>query len=107
MSAWVIALGLGAGYLINKNLTMGSRLKEKAHEYKAKPSAETEEIREVQRAVPIADKYQDMNLQDLSKQKAEAIAREREAAHQRVAAYEAPALPEIQGVYLAFDSHGV
>ena len=111
MSAWVIGLGLSAGYLINKNLAMDARLQEtvKEHNQSAKPATDgppTEEIRQVQRSLPIADRYQDMNLQDLSRQDADALAKEQEAQHQSVSSYEA-SLPQIEGVYLSFDRHGV
>ena len=113
MSAWVIGLGLSAGYLINKNLAMDSRMQEsiKMHNESAQPATDgppTETIRQVQRSLPVADKYQDMNLQDLPKKDADDLARRQEEAHQAAARYEMPtALPEIEGVYLSFDRHGV
>ena len=57
MSAWVIALGLSAGYLVNKNLQMTERLEQqvKVHQEEAKPAdpgPTSEAIRTVQRTVP-------------------------------------------------------
>ena len=65
MSVWVIGLGLAAGFLINKNLTMDHRIKDATKKYNEAAQSETQEIRKVQSTVPLADKYQDMNLQDL------------------------------------------
>lgn len=111
MSAWVVALGLSAGYLINKNVQMRSRLhesmtKSNAAAHPATDGPPTAEIRKVQATVPIADRYQDMNLQDLSTKTAADLVARREAAHQEVAQYE-QGLPQIEGVYLSFDRHGV
>ena len=108
MSAWMIALGLSAGYLINKNLTMTARIPENVavHQSAAKPATDgppTQEIRKVQRTIPLSDRYQDMNLQDLPKRQADALAQNQDDAHREVAQYEAPVIPEIQGVYLHFD----
>lgn len=105
MSAWIIALGLSAGYLINKNMQLTTRIEEsvKTHHSAAKPATDgppTETIREVQRSIPLADKYQDMNAQDLTRREMDRLAGLQEARHQEVAAYEAPSLPEISGVYL-------
>ena len=110
MSAWVIALGLSAGYLINKKLQMTEKLDEqiKVHHDKAKPATPgptTEAIRDVQRTVPDADKYQDMNLQDISSERVNELTKSRERAHQEVAAYEAGP-PPIQGVWLNLGDRG-
>ena len=110
MSAWVIALGLSAGYLINKNLKMTEKLEQqvKVHQEQAKPAdpgPTTERIRNVQRTVPDADKYQDMNLQDLSRERVAMLTSERERAHQEVAAFE-QGPPPIQGVWLNLGDRG-
>lgn len=103
MSAWTFALMLGSGYLMHKNLQGRGVVAENAQEFheRAKPAEPlaTETIRSVQRAVPDADKFEDMNLQDLSREEAQKLASFREAAHQQVAAYE-KGPPPIQGVYL-------
>ena len=110
MVGWTIALGLGAGYLMNKNLQMDHRLQEsvKAFNSAAEPDEKlpTEQIREVQRRVPDADKYEDMNLQDLDRKDVDGLVKERERAHQEVQAYESGP-PPIEGVYLVMDNHGV
>ena len=49
-----------------------------------------------------------MNVQDLSREDVNAIARRREQAAEEVTTYEnAVSLPPIEGVYLHFDRHGV
>ena len=111
MSAWVIALGLSAGYLVNKNLQMTERLEQqvKVHQEEAKPAdpgPTSEAIRTVQRTVPDADKYQDMNMQDLDKERVKLITTERERAHQRVVQFE-EGPPQIQGVWLNYGDRGV
>ena len=109
MSAWVIALGLGAGYLINKNLAIASQIDRSVEEFQsaAKPAEglTSQEVRQVQRTVPVADRYEDMNLQDLSRADAESLVEQREKVHQEVMQYESG--PPIQGVYLVYDNRGV
>lgn len=111
MSAWVIALGLSAGYLVNKNLKMAERLEQavQVHHEQAKPAdpgPATDTIRKVQRTVPASDRYQDMNLQDLSASDVKGLTQAREQAHQEVAAFE-QGPPPIQGVYLNVHDRGV
>ena len=111
MSAWLLALGISAGYLINKNLQIKSRLNEgiKVYQEAAKPAdpgPASSEIRRVQRTVPDADKYESMNIQDLSREDVDKLRIAREGAFNEVVAYESGA-PPIQGVYLTFDNHGV
>lgn len=111
MSAWVVALGLSAGYLINKQLSIAQKLDESIKEVTtqkkpAEPGPSTEAIRDVQRTVPDADKFQDMNLQDLSAQRVQELGAERERAHREVAQFEAGP-PPVQGVYLNLSDRGV
>ena len=111
MSAWVIALGLSAGYLINKQLRFTEKLDETIKTYNeaakpAEPGPTTERIRKVQRTVPSADKYQDMNLQDIDSARVNELTTERERAHQQVAAFEAGP-PPIQGVWLNYGDRGI
>ena len=110
MSAWVIALGLSAGYLINKNLAMASRLQESVTAYQEQadpdPELSSSEIRKVQRRVPDADRYDSMNLQDLPAEDVRHLQAERERAHAEVQEFEAGP-PPIEGVYLVFDRGGV
>ena len=110
MSAWIIALGLSAGFLINKNLKFQEKLNQqtKIHQEQAEPAnpgPTTERIRKVQRTVPDADKYQDMNLQDLDRRDVQQITSAREKAHQEVAAFEAGP-PPIEGGWLNFSDRG-
>lgn len=115
-STWVIALGLAAGYLMNKNLaptSKGNRLEQAQQQFndaaqKADPGPESEEIRSIQRTVPAADLNESLNIQDLSRADVQAIQASRQKAAGDVVRYEAPlSLPEIEGVYLHFDNHGV
>ena len=111
MSAWVIALGLGAGYLINKNLQMEGRLQESVKAFNsaarpASPGPRSEEIRNVQRRVPDSERLQDINVQDLPREQVQRLASYREAARGDVEAWESGPEP-IQGVFLVYDNHGV
>lgn len=112
--AWVIALGISAGYLISKNQQIHNRLDDAVTEFNeaAKPATDgpqTEEIRNVQATVPMADRYEDFNMQDLTTQQARALVDQRQRAAQQVISYEnaSGVLPPIQGVYLQFDNRGV
>ena len=112
--AWVIALGISAGYLMSKNQQMHNQLNESVREFNeaAKPATDgpaSQEIRHVQASVPLADRFQDFNLQDLSKQQCQALVDQRQQAAQEIVSYENPpgSLPPIEGVYLTFDNRGV
>ena len=105
MSAWVIALGLSAGYLINKNLTMKHKLEERMTTYQqnAQPATDgppTAVIRDVQRNVPDADRFQDMNVQDLPPKDIKKLESARDAQAAEVRKFEMPSVPEIEGVWL-------
>lgn len=112
MSAWVLGLALAAGYLVNKNVTMQTRLEEKVHEFNqtslpADPGPQTATIRAVQRTVPLEEKFQDVNLARLSTQRVQEIGDAADRALAQVEAYEQPtSYPEIQGVYLLRDNYG-
>lgn len=112
MSAWVIALGMGAGYLINKNLTLTTRLDESVREFNsaAAPAApsgpSSAAIRKIQRTVPDAETKLDMNVQHLSPQEITQLQQARQVAADEVKQYEAGP-PPIQGVYLTYDRGGV
>ena len=112
MSAWVIALALSAGYLVQKNFKMNSRLEEAVQEFQEGnrgKEGETAAIRKVQRTVPDSEKFDSMNVQDLTRKEAQELGRARQAARDEVARFESPepTMPEIQGVYLHFDNRGV
>ena len=104
MSVWMLGLGLSAGYLINKNLTMQHRLQERVEEYNsaAEPSTSgltSREIRAVKSKAPDAERYLDMNLQDLEPKTVKEIQMERLAKTDEVAAFEGAPMP-IEGVWL-------
>ena len=107
MSVWLVGLTLGAGYLMNKKITMMQNVEEKVHEFNsgvgaAVPGPATATIRQVQRTLPQSDVQQGINEKaPVARQKY--IKAAQEAEHQAVGAYEsASQLPEIQGVYLTF-----
>ena len=111
MSAWIIALGLSAGYLINKKMQLTQRLEEQIHDKHshakpANPGPETSEIRNVQRRVPDSERYQDINVTELPPEEVKKLTGFREAAHQQVAAYEAGP-PPIHGVWLNLGDRGL
>ena len=112
MSLWTIGLGLSAGYLISKNMSMHTKLQDTITQFQeqaeeASPGPATSEIRGVQATVPPGDIYQDLNLQDLSGKEAQWHV-DNVAAHKKeVMRYESSAPPPIEGVYLTFDNFGV
>ena len=110
MSAWLIALGLSAGYLINKQMQMAQKLDEKVLEHHsaaaaARPGPATEEIRKVQRTVPDSEKYLDMNVTELPPERIRALQAAREEASAEVAEFEQGPAP-IQGVWLNLGDRG-
>lgn len=113
MSAWLIALGLAAGYLMQKNVQVRSRLEAVTKQFHSEAQPESkgpssEVIRTVQRTVPDSEKYQDMNVQDLNRKEVDHLVSEREAAAQEVVNYEtAVRMAPIEGVYLHYDRNGV
>ena len=111
MSAWGIGLALSAAYLpgakelkklriANKQIMDESIAEFQQSATKADPSLPSSKIRKVQRTMPPADRYQDMNLQYLDPRDADAIVKQRDRARAEVVAYESQASPPIQGVYL-------
>ena len=113
MSAWILGLALAAGYVVNKNLVLQTRLDEKAHEFNqsaapADPGPQSATIRAVQRAVPLEEKYQDVNLARLSKQRVQEIGAETDRASAEVQEYEQAPVPfQMQGVSFVRDNYGV
>lgn len=111
MSAWIVALGLSAGYLVNKKLMMKERLEETVKVYQeaakpANPGPTTEAIRNVQRKAPEAEKYVDMNLNDIDGARVKQLTEAHAKAQREVMVYEAGP-PPIQGVYLNLLDRGV
>lgn len=111
MSAWVVGLAIAAGYLINKNLTVQSRLTQAEAEYQgaAKPATGGVTSAEVRQAWKNTDydTYGDFNVDWSQQEKDRVVAREQQVA-QSVQSYDehAEALPQIQGVMLTFDRLG-
>ena len=113
MSVWMIALGLSAGYLINKKFQMEQLVDESVKEYvsHAKPAnsqsdwAETQEIRRVQRTVPDGVKFQDINVSELPPGEVKKLTALGETHHEQTALYEGGPGP-IQGVWLNFGDRG-
>ena len=64
MSAWVLALGLSAGYLVRQNLAMQKRLEiASAQVEECNKSEATQEIRRVKKTIPPSDRFSEMNEQ--------------------------------------------
>jgi hypothetical protein len=105
MSAvWLVALGLSAGYLINRKTQIRNRLEEAAAEFEgqagpANPGPTSEQLRKVQRTVPVGDRFQDLNLQDLSASDVKKIDSEHQAQSDAAMSWEEGVAP-IEGVYL-------
>ena len=108
MSAWVIALGLSAGYLINKNAAIKTQIEtaaEKPHAA-AKPATDGVTSAEVRSAYKSTQHvtYGDMNT-DLPKQEMDQLAAGARRQAQEVSSFDGEA--PIQGVLLHFDHLGV
>ena len=111
MSAWVIALGLGAGYLINRNTAIASRLDNSIAEFQgaAPPATDGATTQELRSALKRTDHvvYGDMNALMPRKQMNQLVQKQQSAASE-VEAFDAGiAPPQIRGVMLAYDSTGV
>jgi tellurite resistance protein len=105
MSAWVLALGLSAGFLVRQNLAMQKRLEIASSQVEECNKTEaTKEIRKVKKSIPLADQFSEMNVQ-LPASDQRYLQKEQESALERVSVFESPpVMPEIQGVWL--DSRG-
>ena len=101
MSAWLVGLTLGAGYLITKNLNVHSMITNAAAAYKTGTPADgkvtTSEIRQTYATPDAFGPSTEVNSQHKSEVEAKMYAH-----RQEVAAYE-PAASEIQGVWLSLD----
>jgi hypothetical protein len=110
MSAWVVGLGLAAGYLINKNVAIVSRLDESVTEFNsaAKPATGGVTSAEVRNAWKRTDhvKYADMNT-GLPKKQMDALAKNEERAASEVEQFEQGSPAPILGVMLHYDRLGV
>ena len=110
MSVWLLGLGISAGYLINKNLSMHKKIDEMVMKYNdnaepADPGPPTECIRAVQRRVPDSDRYEDINVTDLPVKDVQSLTEAREAHLSTASKYEQGPGP-IEGVYLNYGDRG-
>ena len=112
MSAWLIGLGLAAGYLINKNLQMSTQLNNSIAQFEdsgAEPSTDGVTSAEVRKAYTRTDfvKYGDMNS-DLPKRQMELLSAGEERHASEVQDYDQQgAAGPILGVMLQYDHLGV
>ena len=105
MSAWVVGLALAAGYLINKNIQVSSRLEDAKAEYnnKAAPATSGVTSKEVRKAWANTDfaKYGDM-AEELTQAQKDSLHARVLAQRQEVEQYDASEVPSIQGVMMTF-----
>lgn len=106
MSVWIVGLAVAAGYLINKNLHLPGQLEMSEREYnsQAEPSTDGATSAEVRKAWANTDftKYGDFN-ESIPKSEQKKIDRQVVNQVEKVEAYDAPALPNIQGVLMTFE----
>ena len=114
--AWVIALGLSAGYLINKQMQISQRVSESVkayeHERALPPMAPTHPagiipttsgIRKLQGTVEPAVVYDDINNTELNKTEVSKLLDARESAADEVERFETQPGYRVQGVLLNYD----
>jgi hypothetical protein len=111
MSAWVIGLGLAAGYLINKKMAIVSQLETAATEFNSAVGPATEGVTtaEVRSAWKRTDhvKYGDMNS-DLPRKQMDVLSAGEERAASAVEQFDqGGSTPQILGVMLHYDRLGV
>jgi len=112
MSAWVVGLGLAAGYLVNKNVVLKNQLDESVEEFNsaARPATggvTSSEVRATHRRVDDHTIYGDMNAA-LPKKRMDELRSRQLAASEETEQFDAAQGPAaIQGVLLSFDSLGV
>ena len=112
MSAWILGLALGAGYLINKNLQMSSGMLEKAeNDYNkaAGPSTNGVTSSEIRSAWADTEytKFGDMHERLAESQKVDLVSKT-EKHREVVSAYDTPpgSDHDIRGVLMTFDRYG-
>lgn len=112
MSAWVVGLGLAAGYLVNKNVAIKHQLEESVEEFNsaAKPATggvTSAEVRATHRRVDDYTNYGDMNAA-LPKKRMDELRSRQVAVAGEAEQFDAAQGPApIQGVLLSYDSLGV
>jgi len=106
MSAWIVGLALGAGYLINKNIQLPTQLELAEREYNGQAEQSTDGATSAEVRKAWADtnfsKFGDFN-ESMPKSEQNAINREVTNQLEQVEAYDAPILPKIEGVLMTFD----
>jgi len=111
MSAWILGLALGAGFLINKNIKVSGLLDsaERTYNSAAAPSTDGATSAEVRNAWANTDftKFGDMH-QDLPASQKMSLASKTEDQRALVQSYDTPpgSEREIRGVFLTFDRPG-
>jgi hypothetical protein len=109
MSAWIVGLGLAAGYLINKNIAVRARLDDATAEYNkaAKPATGGVTSAEVRKAWRNTDftRYGDMS-EDLAQSQKMELDRKVQDQQSVVEQYDASSVPPIQGVLMTYDRLG-
>lgn len=110
MSAWVVGLGLSAGYLINKNISFTGELDKSiaAFQGAAQPATSGVTSAEVRQAYKSTDfvKYGSMN-EELSASEKNALLSRETAQASAVQSYDGSPSEPIQGVVMQYDRLGV
>ena len=110
MSAWLVALGLGAGYLVNKNMIFRTQLENSVSEYQnaAEPATGGVTSAEVRKAHKRIDHvlYGDYNA-ELPRKDVDAISKQQASAASAVQQFDSEQPSVIQGVLLHYDHLGV
>lgn len=105
-AAWVLMLGLAAGYLANKRMALGSSLEFAEREInsttQADPHLPSQHIRGVQRQ-PNLDRYENMNTQDVTPQQLERLAVNGDRIQSEAAEYERHGTRQIIGEWFSMD----
>ena len=104
--AWVLGLGLAAGYLTNKRIHLTNALDEaqRENDVGTRPDSylPSQVIREQQRR-PNVDRYRDMNTQDLTHSEMESMARRGDRLVSEAAEYEGHGSIKITGEYFQME----
>ena len=110
MSAWIIGLGVAAGYLVNKNLSIKSAVEQSAARYEGGAEGTTggATSAEVRNAWKRTDhvKYGDFNT-DLPKKQMDQLDAAAQRAASEVEQFDGSMHRPIQGVMMQYDRLGV
>ena len=105
MSAWVLGLALGAGYLINKNVQVSNRLQDSVAEYQstAEPADEGVTSEEVRKAWMNTDSVRNGDFaEEIPRERRASIQHAQQMAERAVQQFEAPTTQPIEGVLMTF-----